>query len=115
MAAPQLNRFDKIAPFYDSLARFAFGKSLRSAQECNLESIVDCSDVLVLGGGTGKFLTKLLAQHTGCKVWYVEASQKMVDQAKSHLSYTDRVVFIHGTLENVPEQKFDAVITHFFV
>ncbi|MFZ1808058.1 MAG: class I SAM-dependent methyltransferase [Cyclobacteriaceae bacterium] len=85
------------------------------AQECNLEAISDNSDVLVLGGGTGNFLNKLLSRNNGCRIWYVEASQKMIERAKKNLNFTDRIIFIHGTHENLPEQKFDVVITHFFV
>ncbi|MEQ8363115.1 MAG: class I SAM-dependent methyltransferase [Cyclobacteriaceae bacterium] len=115
MGAAQLNRFDRIAPFYDWLASFVFGSSLVNAQEQHLDSITDYSDVLVLGGGTGKFLSKLLDKNNGCRVWFVEASQKMIDLAKRNLENSDRVVFIHGTHENLPDQKFDVVITHFFV
>ncbi|MGB4971920.1 MAG: class I SAM-dependent methyltransferase, partial [Cyclobacteriaceae bacterium] len=115
MAASQLNRFDRVASFYDRLTGFVFWGSLIKAQECNLEAISDNSDVLVLGGGTGNFLNKLLSRNNGCRIWYVEASQKMIERAKKNLNFTDRIIFIHGTHENLPEQKFDVVITHFFV
>lgn len=111
----QLNRFDRVAPFYDKMAGLVFGNKLIQAQECNLDTITGYSDVLVLGGGTGKWLTKLLKRNSSCMIWYVEASKEMIVQAKKNLDFTDRIIFIHGTHENIPEQKFDIVITHFFV
>lgn len=115
METLELNRFDRIAPFYDKIAGLVFGNSLIKAQECNLETITGYSNVLVLGGGTGKWLTKLLKLNSSCTVWYVEASKEMIGQAKKNLDFTDRIIFIHGTHENMPQQKFDVVITHFFV
>lgn len=115
MNGSALNRFDRVAPFYDVLAGIAFGNSIKKAQEFNLDTITDGSDVLVLGGGTGKFLVKLLNRNSKCKIWYVEASEKMIDKAKNNLTFSDQVVFIHGTHENLPKLKFDVVITHFFV
>ncbi|MEZ4947108.1 MAG: methyltransferase domain-containing protein [Cyclobacteriaceae bacterium] len=115
MAAPQLNRFDKIAPFYDKLAGFAFGNSLMSAQEYNLDTIAEGADVLVIGGGTGKFLTQLLVKNKSCRIWFVEASEKMIELAKKNLNFTNRVIYMHGTHENGPDRNFDIVITHFFV
>lgn len=115
MSTSQLNRFDRLVPFYDTLANFVFGSSLIKSKECNLEVVGLQADVLVLGGGTGKWLNKLLDNNKSCRIWYVEASGKMIDKARKNLNSTDRVVFVHGTHELVFAQKFNVVITHFFV
>ncbi len=115
MLAPSLNRFDCIAPFYDRLSTLVFGNSLINAQKCNLHIVQAHAEVLVLGGGTGKWLIELLKHNKTCKIWYVEASLKMIHLARRHLNATDQVVFIHGTQYNIPHRKFDIVITHFFV
>ncbi|MEP2669994.1 MAG: methyltransferase domain-containing protein [Cyclobacteriaceae bacterium] len=115
MSNSQLNRFDRVVPFYDALANFVFGRSLKQSRECNLEEVAQHADVLVLGGGTGKWLNKLLDGNKDCRVWYVEASGKMMNEARKNLKGKDQVVFIHGTQETVYIQKFDVVITHFFV
>ncbi|GAB1446133.1 MAG: class I SAM-dependent methyltransferase [Cyclobacteriaceae bacterium] len=115
MHTPPLNRFDCIAPFYDRLSTLVFGSSIINAQKCNLHIVPAHAEVLVLGGGTGKWLIELLKHNEMCKIWYVEASLKMIQIAKEHLKATDQVVFIHGTQENIPNRKFDIIITHFFV
>ena len=112
---PPLNRFDSIAPIYDGLASLAFGQSIKKAQRAHLGDVPARSDVLVLGGGTGKWLGELLGQDAGCRVWYVEASLKMIHLAKKNLKGNGRVVFIHGTHLDIPDRKFDVVIAHFFV
>lgn len=115
MFVPPLNRFDRIAPFYDGLSTLVFGNSLMKAQKCNLCIVPAHSDVLVLGGGTGKWLVELLKHNDSCRVWYVEASLKMIHLANKYLNASDRVIFIHGTQQDIPDRKFDIVITHFFV
>ncbi|MEQ9149664.1 MAG: methyltransferase domain-containing protein [Cytophagales bacterium] len=115
MSNSQLNQFDRVVPFYDALSNFVFGSSLKQSRECSLEEVAQHADVLVLGGGTGKWLNKLLDINKNCRIWYVEASGKMMDEAKKNLKGKGQVVFVHGTHETVYEQKFDVVITHFFV
>ncbi len=110
-----LNRFNWIAPYYDSLAKLIFGKSIFKAQTCHLKSIPAHARVLVLGGGSGKWLNELLQTNHTCKIWYVEASSAMLERAKANIANASQVSFIHGTERNLPELQFDVVITHFFL
>lgn len=113
-----LNSFNKVAGIYDALARVVFGKSLDKAQRFYLESIPPHSKVLIIGGGTGQLLRVLLDLNPSCEVWYIEASSSMI--ARSRKKITDaqgnRVHFIHGTQQNIPDGLlYDAVITYFFL
>lgn len=68
----------------------------------------------MLGGGTGWLLAELMAINPTCRVWYVEASAKMLALSRKRTS-SPNVNFIYGTEESIPSGiKFDAVITHFY-
>lgn len=110
-----LNRFNWIAPFYDQLAWFVFGNAIYKAQTSHLSCVQKHSRVLVLGGGTGKWLRELVRLNESCTIFYVEASSKMLDKAKENLNDSDRIKFIHGTEDNLRNEQFDIIITHFFL
>jgi tRNA (cmo5U34)-methyltransferase len=112
-----MNNFDSVAGFYDKLSTLVFGKAMRRAQTAYLHDIPPGSNVLILGGGTGWLLSELSAVNPTCKVWYIDASSKMISLSKEHmLNSTHEIVFIHGTEESIPVGiMFDAVITHFYL
>lgn len=110
--------FDKVAPFYDSLARLVFGDSIRRCQLEYLNKISPGATVLILGGGTGWLLAELMKVNSSCTVWYFESSIRMLDRAKARCRSLSgqRIFFIHGTEKNLQryEIRFDAVITNFY-
>lgn len=110
----KLNQFDGIAWVYDSLARVAFLGRIRKAQCYFLKRIPNEGDVLILGGGTGWILEELLRLRPAVKICYVEASQKMIEKARSYGKGHD-VLFIHGTEFGIPDGKrYDVIITNFY-
>ena len=110
-----LNGFDRIAPFYDSLQRMVFGRALVESQRAFLDAIPDDSNVLILGGGSGELMKRLLELKGGCHLWYVEASAKMLAMARERME-GHHVHFIHGTEASIPaDVLFDAAITGFFL
>lgn len=111
----ELDRFNWIAPYYDRLANFIFGKSILGAQLCHLKYIPVNANILVLGGGTGKWILELIKTDKTCKIWFVEASSKMLDRAKDNLKNVKQMSFIHGTENEVPNLHFDVIVTHFFL
>lgn len=115
MSNQVLNRFDKLVPYYDKLAKLVFGSAIRKAQVSNLNLIQPQANVLVLGGGTGDWLNDLINNNPTCHVWYVEASSAMLKRAAINLQHSNQITFIHGTHNNIPDFTFDVVITHFFV
>jgi ubiquinone/menaquinone biosynthesis C-methylase UbiE len=110
-----MSGFDYVAPLYDSLARLVFGKSIVDAQTYFLNQIPPHARVLILGGGTGWLLERLLRAEPTCFVWYVEKSSKMIERSRKRKT-DNRVYFIHGTEENIPaDLKFDVIITNFYL
>lgn len=112
--------FDIVAPVYDSLAKLIFGSAITQAQLVNLEMVPAKAKILVIGGGTGWFLLELL-QNTNCsRVVYVEASKKMLYQARqlliSKYGQECKTEFRLGNENNItPAEKYDVVITNFFL
>ena len=111
------NNFNRVAFIYDWLAKVVFGSVIRKAQNCFLETIRNGDTVLILGGGTGWIARDLLNVRPLCRIYYIEASHRMLERARTTLgSFTDRVTFIHGTEDAIPEGTVaDGVITNFFL
>src|SRR5688572_28861247 len=102
--ASRLNQFNGLARRYDRLAKIIFGNSLLEAQTAYLNEISSNANVLILGGGTGKLLTRLLNVNKSCSIWYIEASSMMIELARQHAKKANRakVLFIHGTEDSIP-------------
>ena len=112
-----MNNFDSVARFYDGLGKLIFGNAMRRAQTVYLPDIVPGANVLVLGGGTGWLLSELSAINPTCKVWYIDASAKMIELSKETTrNSAHEIAFIHGTEDSIPVGiTFDAVITNFYL
>jgi tRNA (cmo5U34)-methyltransferase len=107
--------FDRVAKHYDRLARVVFGKAIQEAQTYFLPRIPDRSKVLVLGGGSGWWLDKLMEIKPGCTIVYVEASKSMLEMARKNSTAGSQIEFVLGTEESIGSHQFDAVITYFFL
>jgi ubiquinone/menaquinone biosynthesis C-methylase UbiE len=118
MEQQSLKGFDLLAPVYDRFASLVYGSAIRAAQLFFLKAMPSSANVLILGGGTGWLLAEILKMHPEAKVWYIEASVKMLEQAQQKLSeqQKSRIIFIHGTEDSIPrETQFHAVITAFYL
>ncbi|QDH78114.1 methyltransferase domain-containing protein [Echinicola soli] len=113
------NLYDKVVFFYDRLAMTVLGTAHKESKYAFLDRVSEGDQVLCIGGGTGENLP-VLANKVGRlgKVYFVEASQKMMGSAKSQLTadLLDRVVFLHQTDFSVlPNQLFDWIITQYLL
>lgn len=112
------NNFNRVAFFYDFLARMVFGHELRNSQTVFLDRIPENSSLLILGGGTGWLLKELLKYKTVKRIVYVEVSSKMIAYAKRHLKPEEKmkVQFIKGN-ENCIKKKdsYDVIITFYIL
>lgn len=101
--------FNRIAPYYDFLARLVFGSKLEQSQRLFLDRIQAGQSVLILGGGTGRILSWLPA---GCEVTYVEQSANMLEKARRigdvHFVQAD---FLHFSVSHT----YDWIICPFFL
>ncbi len=107
-----MNNFDFIAPIYDRLVQIFFGKNLDMATEHFFEE-VGCEDnVLVIGGGTGRFLTQM----PPCAgITYVEKSPAMIRKAKTR-QVDSTIEFLESDFLTFESSKvFDLVICPFFL
>jgi tRNA (cmo5U34)-methyltransferase len=106
--------FNNIAPLYDKLARLIYGRAIVEAQVCFLDRIPPGASILIVGGGTGWLLTEIQKCQPDCTVCYVEASSEMILRARAR-----RVVlpihFISGTHRDIPVERYDVIITNFFL
>lgn len=112
--ATSLNGFDRIAWFYDSLARLVFGDRLMNALVIYLHHVRPGSRVLILGGGTGKILVHLLRRHPDIDVTFIDASMGMLRRAQQR-HVQGRIQYIHGTENSILGQNYDVVITPFYL
>ncbi|HEY3430900.1 MAG TPA: methyltransferase domain-containing protein [Cyclobacteriaceae bacterium] len=107
--------FDFLAPVYDSMARFFFGRSIMASQSWFFNKIPAGSRILILGGGTGWILEELQKCDATSTIWYVEISSAMMKRAQ-HWKVMNDVHFILGTEEMIPPGLvFDVVITNFYL
>ncbi|MDN5204048.1 class I SAM-dependent methyltransferase [Fulvivirgaceae bacterium BMA10] len=111
------NDFDRIAPFYDILAKLVFGNAMKKAQTAFLDKIPSNSKVLIIGGGTGWILVELFERLSNVQVVYVESSAEMLSLTNSRLmkAWQAKVKFIHGNQCDIEQDHFDVIITHFFL
>jgi len=106
------NNFDLVAPFYDRLSSLVFGESITESQHFLMQQCKKGTDVLVLGGGTGKLLQWVPQD---CSVLYLEKSRQMIDCAKGESRGLD-IHFVNQdffTWKN--EKEYDFIICPFFL
>jgi tRNA (cmo5U34)-methyltransferase len=111
--------YNKIAPFYESLSRMVFGNSLIKSQGVFIESIPPNATILIIGGGSGKFLKELLSKSSCKKILYIDSSSEMLKLAKKKiagLNYSAEIEFMLGTEKDIlPDERFDTIITYCFL
>lgn len=107
-----VNDFDRIAPLYDRLVSLTFGKSLMNCQVTHLNRLHKASNILVLGGGSGKILQHL---PKGSCITYIDKSSKMIKLAKGRKK-DDHIEFLAmDFLDFISSIKYDAIICPFFL
>lgn len=114
--------FDRVAPFYDPLARLVFGDALQRAQQAALAGLPPGQPrVLIIGGGSGWVLGEVLRRRPDARVLYLEASAMMLAKSRATLlqsapQHAGQVEFRLGTeLDLRPDESFNVVITFFFL
>ncbi|MCM8533545.1 MAG: class I SAM-dependent methyltransferase [Lentisphaeraceae bacterium] len=108
--------FSPIAPIYDLLGSLFFGGQLHRSQLKNLSKLPHkFESILIIGGGTGKFLKDLVQSKIFKQLTYIDISPKMIELAKSKVSDGKNINFIIGDESTIPNQSFDLIITHYFL
>jgi ubiquinone/menaquinone biosynthesis C-methylase UbiE len=107
--------FDLLAPFYDDVARLVIGKDIVNAQLHFLRRLTECNRLLIIGGGTGWFLDFLCSECPDIEIDYIDLSPVMIDMASKRTGNGKRINFIEGTVNDIPDQLYDGVISNFYL
>ena len=108
------NDFDRVAGYYDRLAGLVFGESLVKAQQALCDQIPTKKTILVAGGGSGAVLAALAAPKPK-KLYYLEASGKMMALARKKAPDEDAIHWIHARMEDTDLPAADCLVTQFFL
>jgi len=111
------HNYDTVAWFYDRMARLVFGSVQADAQVYLLQAIPPGARVLIIGGGTGQVLEDMVHVHAaGLVITYIDASEKMIAQARKRNVKENGITFIMGRVEDVVlDGQFDVVMTPFLL
>jgi tRNA (cmo5U34)-methyltransferase len=115
MLVKKENDFDTVAPYYNFLSRVVFGNTLMKAQCYFLDTIPDNATVLIIGGGDGLFLKRVVAAKPFATIIYVERSEEMIALAKKRVKDSN-VTYINASWNELPDAiRCDVIITNFFL
>jgi SAM-dependent methyltransferase len=106
--------YDLLAPFYDALGFIIFGRSLYRAQAQFLGDIRSGSKVLVLGGGTGRWLGEASIRSSNPQITYVDSSHAMLKRARANGQGLG-ALFVQDTHEFLKgNEEYDVLIAFCF-
>ncbi len=107
--------YDLLAPFYDVLVFVLFGTSLYRAQIQFLGEIPSGSKVLVLGGGTGRWLKEKSIRQANPVITFIDSSRAMIRKAEKKGKGMN-ITFVQGTQDVLKAgENFDVVIAYCFL
>ncbi|MGA2870212.1 MAG: class I SAM-dependent methyltransferase [Verrucomicrobiota bacterium] len=113
--------FDRLAAHYDWMETLFAGGLMQRGRTTFLPRTRHCRRALLVGEGTGKFLTELLRANPQIQITCLEHSRGMIEQMRWRLSAKkldrDRVEFqqMDALHWSPPPEKFDLVVTNFFL
>jgi ubiquinone/menaquinone biosynthesis C-methylase UbiE len=111
--------FDRITFIYDTLAAVMSFNQINKSQLAFLSQLKTQSTCLILGGGTGLFLQRLLEENKSIQVTYVDASAEMIRCAKKRIvaasDHVARVTFINEPVENFSFETYDVIVCNYFL
>lgn len=106
--------YNRVAWFYDKLARLIFGDKLEQTKMAHLDQLKPNNKILVVGGGSGNLLRYIDKLGFNCHVDFVEASQKMLAKAQKITTNNLTVNFYHKDILDHSGYDYDIIFTNFF-
>jgi ubiquinone/menaquinone biosynthesis C-methylase UbiE len=102
--------FNRWAPNYDCLLTTVFYQAVHQ-RLLEYVDLPDGAQVLDLGCGTGRLLTRLAAKFPTLQGTGLDLSQAMLEQARQNNRYHPRLIYVQGNAESLPfaQGQFDAV------
>jgi len=113
--------FDTVALWYRALETIAFGSALQQARVACLGEIGSPARALIVGEGNGRFLAELLQRQPLIRIDCVDSSERMLDLARRQVLERNpdeirRVAFFrHDVVTWTPNDRYDLIVTHFFL
>jgi ubiquinone/menaquinone biosynthesis C-methylase UbiE len=112
--------FDLVANSYPLLEHIVYSSALDQARTSFVERIDRGKKLLLIGEGNGRFLAEILAQKRTDSITVVDASAKMLAATKQRIRNSEgreRIQWVHADFLKwrLPIDRFDGVITHFFL
>lgn len=113
--------FDRLAPHYRWIEALFAGDRLQRCRVALLDALPPPRNVLIYGEGNGRFLAELLRRFPDAQVTVVEASEVMINLARSRVRREGldpaAVEFVHADALSwePPASSFDLVVTCFFL
>ena len=110
--------FNKLAKFYSGLEYIAFGNLLLRSRFALLSELKDLKQVLIIGGGNGRLLKRIIEDFPDAKIDFLEQSPAMIKIAKSRLtaSQLERVGFIEADIFSFTSTNlYDCIFSPFFL
>jgi ubiquinone/menaquinone biosynthesis C-methylase UbiE len=112
--------FDRLAPHYRWMEFLFAGEKLHRCRTQFIPQLRFARRILILGEGNGRFLLECRRIIPEAKITCVDSSARMLRLAKQRVETnglsTENIEFIHANaLEWKPCERFDAIVTHFFL
>lgn len=113
--------FNLLSPVYDFTSIIFFGKSLINSQTYFITKLKKVKSVLILGGGTGELLMKLMNYDIAEFYYYLDISERMIEKSKNRIfkKFPDKVgqvKFECGSYQKVSAyDSFDLIITPYIL
>jgi ubiquinone/menaquinone biosynthesis C-methylase UbiE len=106
--------FDRVAQVYRWAEYLALGRTLERAREFFLPRLTECTSVLALGDGDGRFLARILRQNPNARAVAIDTSASMLALLQGRCGARVKTVRA-SALEVKADAGTDLVVTHFFL
>jgi SAM-dependent MidA family methyltransferase len=113
--------FDRLAAHYHWIETVFAGGLMQHCRTAFLSRTKNCRRALLVGEGTGKFLTELLRSNSQIQITCVEQCAGMIEQTRQRLlaDKLDRAQVEFKQMDALhwtpPVEKFDLIVTNFFL
>lgn len=107
-------QYNLIASYYDWIGKRVFGNNLSIAQCTNVEALLRCSKLLIVGGGTGIVLKELQRLGYNGRIDYADISSGMIGRA-SKREVTMEIEFYQCDIRSLDQSGYDGVHMAFFL
>ena len=112
--------FNRLAPHYRWMEFLFAGEELHRCRTQFIPQICSARKILILGEGNGRFLLECRRAVPEAKITCVDSSARMLSIAKQRVETnglsTENIEFVHANaLEWKTRQRFDTIVTHFFL